>query len=97
MVIVLMASFDNICRGGFMCFYDWVADNVEMRTSWKTKGTILNMSPALLAGIEFSARAIPMSKPCVHQTSPSELAHVVVYSDAEWAVPAHPPWHSEKA
>ena len=91
LVFLLYSCFDKIARGGLRPFYDWVTDNVDSATFWRTKDRLLALSPPLLGGISFFLRAPPMLKPRVYYLSRVTTPPVVAYSDAEWFPPCSPP------
>ena len=53
LVFLLYSCFDKIARGGLRPFYDWVTDNVDSATLWRTKDRFLALSAPLLGGISF--------------------------------------------
>ena len=53
LVFLLYSCFDKIAKGGLRPFYDWVTDNVDSATLWRTKDRLLALSPPLLGGICF--------------------------------------------
>ena len=91
LVFLLYGCFDKIARGGLRPFYDWLADNVDSATLWRTKDGRLSLSSQLLGGMEFVLRALPLLKPRVYHLNKVASPPLVAYSDAEWSPPAHPP------
>ena len=96
LVFLLYSCFDKSARGGLRPFYDWVTEHVDSAILWRTKDRHLALSPALLGGLEFFLRALPLLEPRVYYLGRFERAPVVVYSDAEWSPPPHPPLAFDK-
>ena len=96
LIFLLYSCFDKIARGGLRPFYDLVTEHVDSATLWRTKDRHLALSPSLLGGLEFFLRALPLLEPPVYYLGRVERAPVVVYSDAEWSPPPHPPLTFDK-
>ena len=91
LVFLLYSCFDKIARGGLRPFYDWVTDNVDSATLWRTKDRRLALSSPLLGGMELLLRALPLLKPRIYHLDRVVRPPVVAYSDAGWSPPVHPP------
>ena len=88
LIFFLMACFDKIGRGGLRPFFDWISENSEACSIWRTKLSV-SITPGLLIGIDFFLYVIPLIKPKIYRLGIVHPPSVVAYSDAEWTA-LHP-------
>ena len=90
LIFLLMACFDKVGRGGLRPFFDWIAENSESTSIWRTKLNKVNITPQVLIGIDFFIHVIPLIHPRKYLLGVVHPHPVVAYSDAEWTA-HHPP------
>ena len=86
LIFLLMACFDKLARGGLRPFFDWIADNSDSTSLWRTKLNPIKISASLMVGVEFFLFTIPLIKPRIYSLGIVQPLPVVAYSDAEWTV-----------
>jgi hypothetical protein len=96
LVFLLYSCFDKVARGGLRPFYDSVTDNVNSASLWRTKDRALALTPSIMGGVDFFLRALPLIEPRVYYLGKVDRETVVIYSDAEWSPPHHPPLSFDK-